>query len=243
MRQSYVNEFSETVQIYTKQLRKYSPLDRETERILIEKAQNGDIDAQNKLIQSNLRFVVKVAKQFMGRGLSLEELIGEGNLGLVKAITKFKIQDDNRLLSYGIWWIKAYMQQAIKDVNETSFFELKEIEKPYDNSPNDYLDDCDDSHEDCTEYMTFSHEIEDHVNDIHYNQKEVIAKLFKQLTEREQFIISSYFGLEDEEKTLDEIGSELNLSIERVRQCKEIAIKKMRSEILCLEENYSHIFD
>ena len=126
MKNSYVNDYTDTIKYYTYQLRKCKPIDREEEKTLIIKAQKGDIDAQNKLIQSNLRFVLKIAKQFTGKGVSLEDLIGEGNLGLIKAIHKFSIQDDNRLLSYGVWWIKAYMQQAIKDNNESNFYEVKE---------------------------------------------------------------------------------------------------------------------
>lgn len=241
MKNGYVNDFTDTIKAYTAQLRKFNPLDRETEKELIYKAQKGDIEAQNKLIQSNLRFVMKIAKQFTGRGVALEDLISEGNLGLIKAIHKFKKQDENRLLSYGYWWIKANMQQAIKDYNDASYYELKEIDNFKENKPNELVEEYDDII-DNNDNMYFATEVDEHINDIHRTQKEVVEQLFKQLTDREKFIVSSYFGLESEEMTLDEIGAELNLSIERVRQCKEMAMKKMRSKILCMEDDYTHIF-
>lgn len=241
MENSYVNDFNDTIKAYTAQLRKFNPIDRETEKVLIEKAQKGDIEAQNILIQSNLRFVMKIAKQFTGRGVALEDLISEGNLGLIKAIHKFKKQDENRLLSYGIWWIKANMQQAIKDYTDANYYELKELDNLNENKANNIIEENDENNEG-NDIIAFAVEVDEHINDIHKTQKEVVDQLFKQLTDRERFIVSSYFGLESEEMTLDEIGAELNLSIERVRQCKEIAIKKMRSKILCMEDDYTHIF-
>lgn len=241
MKKSYVNDFTDTVKIYTNQLRKLAPVDRELEQELVIKAQKGDIEAQNKLVKSHLKFVVKVAKEFTGRGVALEDLIAEGNLGLIKSIYKFKPKDGYRLLSYGIWWIKAYIQQAIKNYNESSYFEVKEDDLCRGDNANDLIEGGDEN-VDKSETFSFATEIDNHIEDIQYNQKEVLNTLFNHLTDREQYIISAYFGLEDEEKTLDEIGAELNLSIERVRQCKEMAIKKMRSEILCLDGELTHIF-
>lgn len=104
--QSYLNEIS-----------KYKTLPREVEHDLAIKAKNGDKDALNKLIQSNLKFVVKIASRYQNRGLSLSELISEGNIGLIKAIEKFDPDKDIKLISYGIWWIKQRIMLAISEKN------------------------------------------------------------------------------------------------------------------------------
>ncbi|HQF35713.1 MAG TPA: RNA polymerase sigma factor RpoD/SigA, partial [Candidatus Cloacimonas acidaminovorans] len=79
------------------------------------KAKNGDVDAMNKLIQANLKFVVKIASRYQNRGLSLSELISEGNIGLIKAIEKFDPDKDIKLISYAIWWIKQRIMLAVSE--------------------------------------------------------------------------------------------------------------------------------
>lgn len=102
--QSYLNEIS-----------KYKTLSREEEHELGIKARNGDTEALNKLIQSNLKFVVKIASRYQNRGLSLSELISEGNIGLIKAIEKFDPDKDIKLISYAIWWIKQRIMLAVSE--------------------------------------------------------------------------------------------------------------------------------
>ncbi len=102
--QSYLNEIS-----------KYKTLTREEEHELGIKARNGDAEAMNKLIQSNLKFVVKIAARYQNRGLTLSELISEGNIGLIKAIEKFDPDKDIKLISYAIWWIKQRIMLAVSE--------------------------------------------------------------------------------------------------------------------------------
>ena len=79
----------------------------------IEKAQNGDLEARDIVVQSNLRFVVTIAKQWQGRGVPLMDLISEGNNGLLYAIEKFDINRGTPFISYAVHWIKQYIYQAI----------------------------------------------------------------------------------------------------------------------------------
>ncbi|MCD8480063.1 MAG: RNA polymerase sigma factor RpoD/SigA [Candidatus Cloacimonetes bacterium] len=79
------------------------------------KARNGDAEAMNRLIQANLKFVVKIAARYQNRGLSLSELISEGNIGLIKAIEKFDPDKDIKLISYAIWWIKQRIMLAVSE--------------------------------------------------------------------------------------------------------------------------------
>lgn len=79
----------------------------------IEKAQNGDLEARDIVVRSNLRFVVTIAKQWQGRGVPLMDLISEGNNGLLYAIGKFDINRGTPFISYAVHWIKQYIYQAI----------------------------------------------------------------------------------------------------------------------------------
>ena len=79
----------------------------------IEKAQNGDLEARDIVVRSNLRFVVTIAKQWQGRGVPLMDLISEGNNGLLYAIEKFDINRGTPFISYAVHWIKQYIYQSI----------------------------------------------------------------------------------------------------------------------------------
>jgi RNA polymerase primary sigma factor len=105
------------LQNYLNEISKYKALPRELEQELAVKARNGDTTALDRLIQSNLKFVVKIASRYQNRGLSLAELISEGNIGLIKAIEKFEPEKDIKLISYAIWWIKQRIMLALSEKN------------------------------------------------------------------------------------------------------------------------------
>ena len=100
----YVNDFSTTVKTYYDELKKYKPISREKEKELLIKAKNGDLNAQNEILTSNLRFVFNIAKRYKGNGAAISDLISEGNLGLVKAIQKFDPEKDVKFISYA-WFV------------------------------------------------------------------------------------------------------------------------------------------
>lgn len=103
------------LQHYLHQISKFKTLSREQEQELARRARDGDQDAINQLTQANLKFVVKIASRFQNRGLSLSELISEGNIGLIKAIEKFDPDKDIKLISYAIWWIKQRIMLAVSE--------------------------------------------------------------------------------------------------------------------------------
>lgn len=103
------------LQNYLREISKYKTLSREEEQELARRAKAGDQDAINRLTQANLKFVVKIASKYQNRGLSLSELISEGNIGLIKAIEKFEPDKDIKLISYAIWWIKQRIMLAVSE--------------------------------------------------------------------------------------------------------------------------------
>jgi len=108
--------------LYLKHLSKRPPLDREDERVLSEILQGQGPDAaeaKRVLIESNLRLVIAIAKEHQRMGVDLEDLIAEGNLGLIKAIERFDPTQGNKLSTYACWWIRQYIHQTLTDQNKT----------------------------------------------------------------------------------------------------------------------------
>ena len=103
------------LQSYLKDISKIKPLSREEENELALKAKQGDKKAIDKLVTSNLKFVVKIASRYQNRGLSLAELISEGNMGLMRAIEKFEPEQHNKLISYAVWWIRQRILFALSE--------------------------------------------------------------------------------------------------------------------------------
>lgn len=101
------------VSCYLNEIGEYERLDQEKELELLKKAQNGDYDAREKIILSNLGLVVMIAKKFKDRGPSLMDLIGEGNFGLITAIERFNVNLGFRFSTYASWWIKQAIRKAI----------------------------------------------------------------------------------------------------------------------------------
>lgn len=237
----YVNDYNETVKIYYKELKKCKPLTKELERSLIIKAKSGDIKARNEILNSNLRFVFETAKKYRGAGVAMEDLIAEGNVGLVKAIKKFNLAYDVKFFSYAVWWIRQSMQSFIKKRQLSMNIEKGDDEFNSIVKENAMTDDEDEivSKKD----VILSNE-EDEINkEISNNQKVVVEKLMVGLDGREKMIIEQYYGLNGEkEQNLEEIGLKLGITKERVRQIKKKILFRMRSEVLCMENNVETLF-
>src|SRR5436189_985798 len=104
---------SDSLRLYLREISRIQLLNAAKESFLAERAEQGDKDARNKLIEANLRLVVSIAKKYVGQGLSLEDLIGEGNIGLIRAVTKFDYRKGFRFSTYATWWIKQAITRAI----------------------------------------------------------------------------------------------------------------------------------
>src|SRR6202522_716375 len=109
------NRDSQAVEKYLQEISKISMITPEEETILAQKIKMGDQRALDKLVKANLRFVVSVAKQYQNQGLSLPDLINEGNLGLIKAAQRFDETRGFKFISYAVWWIRQSILQALAE--------------------------------------------------------------------------------------------------------------------------------
>ena len=236
---------------------------------MTQKIKKGDILAQEKLIKANLRFVVSVAKQYQNQGLSLPDLINEGNMGLIKAAENFDETRGFKFISYAVWWIRQSILQALAEYSriirlpisqlnlfskinkEISNFEQKNERLPSVDELSDILDvsseriidilNCskkytsidmpvlDDSETNLSDLIISD---DDKFSDSKLINESLIKELNiilnSTLSEQELKVIKMFFGFENKEKSLDEIGIKLNLTKERVRQIKNNAIFKLR---------------
>lgn len=104
---------SDSLRLYLREISRIQLLNAATESRLAERTEAGDTEARNHLIEANLRLVVSIAKKYVGQGLSLEDLIGEGNIGLIRAVSKFDYRKGFRFSTYATWWIKQAITRAI----------------------------------------------------------------------------------------------------------------------------------
>lgn len=99
--------------LYLKEIRKTTLLTADEEKMLARKIAKGDSAARSRMIESNLRLVVKIAKRYVNRGLPFTDLIEEGNVGLIKAVERFKAEKDCRFSTYATWWIRQSIERAL----------------------------------------------------------------------------------------------------------------------------------
>lgn len=236
MENIYVNDFNTTVKTYHKDLYKCNVITREKEKELLIKAKNNDLSAKNKLITSNLRFVFNLANTYKGNGVAMEDLISEGNMGLIKAIDKFDITKDVKFISYAVWWIRHSMKSLIASTQERKIKECSESDelnkKFYENSINDEYDEVLSKSE-----IIYSDENETNDNELNLFKKEVISKLLKKLSLKGQFIIKHFYGIGVKKSlSINEISKLLNLTPQRVHKIKENQLRILRSELLMDDE-------
>src|SRR6202522_4010745 len=121
------NRDSQAVEKYLQEISKISMITPEEETILAQKIKMGDQRALDKLVKANLRFVVSVAKQYQNQGLSLPDLINEGNLGLIKAAQRFDETRGFKFISYAVWWIRQSILSAVAEQSRIVRLPLNQI--------------------------------------------------------------------------------------------------------------------
>ena len=240
----------------------------EEEVELARRIKTGDRKALEKLTKANLRFVVSVAKQYQNQGLSLPDLINEGNIGLLKAAEKCDETRGFKFISYAVWWIRQSILQAIAEqgrvvrlplnqvgsvnrINKVlSKFEQENERRP---SVDEIADKTDLPHEkiedvlkvntrqvsvdapmadgDGTSMIDFMQSDSDSSTDeelLKESLRAEIASALSVLNDRERNVIEAFYGINQPECTMEEIGKKYGLTRERVRQIREKAIRRLK---------------
>ncbi len=115
----YEDHSRDAIKLYLRDIQKTNLLTAEEERALARRIDQGDMAARDRMIESNLRLVVKIAKRYMNRGLPFLDLIEEGNLGLIKAVERFKLSKECRFSTYATWWIRQSIERALVNQSRT----------------------------------------------------------------------------------------------------------------------------
>jgi len=212
------SEFEE-LSPYLNQLSKSRVLTREEEVALSRRAKKGDVQAREDLVRHNLPFVVAVAKKHMGRGGRLDDLIQEGNFGLLKAIEHFDPEKGNRFATYAVWWIRAYVTRYLKDNRSQVRGGEKERAMMRDLSLDATIGDeeGDVSHLDRLVGESEGPESE-YIGEEHDREvRDALLAVKKRIGDLGWDILQERLS-QDEPKTLEEIGKRWGVSRERVRQ-------------------------
>jgi len=271
--------------LYFKDLNHYQTLSSLEEQALIlilrdESKKNIHNAALQKLICGNLRFVVSVARKYQGRGLSLLDLINEGNLGLFKAALRFDCAKDVRFISYAVWWIRQAIQKAIFErigtmrIPPNKLTLVSRFKKALSNNLGDYektfsMPEFRDNEKDIIDIMEKMMEIsldtpasedptsdsvgtlldvlegtaenqDDYVRETELHN--IVSDVLEKLPKRESEIIRMFYGIDSaEDNTLRDIGDEMQLSREKVRQIKNKALRRMQKNKE-LHENLKDFF-
>lgn len=221
------SERLEELDSYFREIRSYRSLTRAKEAELAKRIREGDERALDQLVKANLKFVVSTAKAYRDSGVRFSDIIEAGNLGLVKAARKFDETRGVKFISYAVHWIKRSITDCIEEHNA----EQAQNIDPF------TLENAEDG---MGEYDEFSqivnNEFEEEMSRIQ-GRNAAVEDMLSVLKEREARILQLYFGLTDgKEMTLDEIGQELNITKERVRQLKDKAIVKLKHHALMSDE-------
>jgi RNA polymerase primary sigma factor len=202
---------------YLKAVRDFPPLTREEEHALAVKARKGDVAARQKLVRHNLAFVVAISRKQRRGTVRLDDLIQEGNVGLMRAVEKFDPHAGTRFSTYAVWWIRAYVGKYLKEARSTVRPQSGTVAQP-DFSLDSYIDeDGDVSHLERIEDDGPGPEDRFLSSEGDTEVRDALGKVRKRIGELGWDIIHNRLQ-QDNPKTLEEIGKRWGVSRERVRQ-------------------------
>ena len=216
---------------YLDEIGKEQLLSNEEERQLAERIAQGDERALSKLIEANLKFVVTVARQYKGQGVAMEDLVSEGNIGLMKAAAKFDATKGVRFVNYAVVHIRQAIEKAIdqqaglyqvpKDVKQDLARQQSipvSVDAPLGHRTNmSLLSVLVNKDAPLADERVHSEAIED-----------AIEYALGTLDARERQVVNAFFGVDQENETMAEIAEDMELKRERVRQIRDKAVRKLR---------------
>jgi len=227
--------------LYLRELRRIPLLDAEEEQACARLAANGDEKARQRLIQSNLRFVIMVAKRYRSRGVPMEDLVNEGNIGLIRAAGRFDPDRGIRFVSYAVCWIRQAILKAIREngsmirvprsrpgeLPRTAALRMQAMQGTFSlDSPVAGREDAD-SFAACLEDASAPKPEEILLGT---SLKDELGSVLSGLSDREASIVRYRFGLDGRRRTsLLEAGRKHGISKERVRQIEKKVLRRIRA--------------
>lgn len=216
---------------YLDEIGKGQMLSDEEERQLAQKIAQGDSKALSRLVEANLKFVVSVARQYKGKGVAMEDLVSEGNIGLMKAAAKFDASRGVRFVNFAVVYIRQAIEKAIdqqgglyqvpKDVKQEVARQQSipvSVDAPLGHRTNmNLLSVLVNRDAPLADERVHSEAIED-----------AIESALRTLNERERRVINAFYGINQEHETMAEIAEDMNLKRERVRQIRDTSVRKLR---------------
>jgi len=217
--------------IYLDEIGREQLMSDDEERKLAEQIANGNERALSRLIEANLKFVVSVARQYKGKGLDMEDLVSEGNIGLMKAASKFDVTRGIRFVNFAVVYIRQAIEKAIEQ--QTGFSQVpKDIKQEMARQQSMPVSvDAPLGHRSNLSLLSVLVNKDAPLADERVHSEaieEAIDYALTMLDERERRVINAFFGINQEHETLAEIAEDMELKRERVRQIRDKAVRKLR---------------
>ena len=208
--------------------KKYLSKEKEQELFRLYKEENS-LKARNEIIETNIRFVLRVALNYKSQPLPFRDLFNEGVMGLIRAIESFDYTRNLKFITYAVWWIRAYINRAIHEqshIVKPPVKEKNECEKPV---SLDVAVKSEDRQKLTIKDMLSDDKFKEIETSIENKKLRKIIKIFfSGLSDKEGYVLTKIYGLDGHPMTLETIGMHLNVVRERVRQIKEKALRKLQ---------------